>query len=393
MKRDISPQLAIASFVIGIVWVLLPISFGSEEHAAAQGDITAPVLVDLKLEPDRVDTSNGSQAITVTATFTDNLSGFHDAFIIFAPEMGTTQSHSVEFGHIWNPEREEGLLTGVYTDTLTLPQHAAQGWWIIQQLSLVDMVGNRKDYFINSSDGFPEELQAYRFYNGPGVIAPTPPLTYTTYLASILNSVVSTPTPTIPVILQSNGVTILDNYSLQIDEEQNQVRFLGEVQNNTDEEVQKPRIIYGFYNATDELLASGEALIQKSLLPSGTKTCFLFGTDSQVINDAAYLTITVDFRPSGGNFSPLLTIFDHSAVYHEETQSYDIAGRIRNDGMTERRFLQIIGTLYDLNGGVMQCETHYFDIFVLPPGVIGLWRLSFPNVDPTQVGGYRVEGN
>lgn len=129
----------------------------------AQGDITAPVLVDLKIEPQAVDTKARSQTITMTAHFADDLSGYGDAFIIFAPKMGTTQS--IEF-----PFRETSRISGttqngLYQASATLPQYAAEDRWIIRQLSLVDKVGNRKDYFESSSDGMPEYLHQFYFIN------------------------------------------------------------------------------------------------------------------------------------------------------------------------------------------------------------------------------------
>jgi hypothetical protein len=131
---------------------------------STQGDITAPGLADLQIQPSTIDTSNSPQTITVMARFTDDLSGFHDAFIIFVPQIGTTQWHEVQFFH----QRliSGTLLDGIYTDTLVMPQFAAEGRWLVQGIALVDMVGNRKSYCEGCSDGFPEKFKNYWFVNG-----------------------------------------------------------------------------------------------------------------------------------------------------------------------------------------------------------------------------------
>lgn len=152
--------------MLSVVFCLLTAVFFVASSALiirAQGDITAPVLVDLTIEPQTVDTKASSQTITMTAHFTDDLSGYGDAFIIFAPKMGTTQS--IEF-----PFRETSRISGTTQDGLyqvstTLPQYAAEDRWIIRQLSVVDKVGNRKDYFESSPDGMPEYLQQFYFIN------------------------------------------------------------------------------------------------------------------------------------------------------------------------------------------------------------------------------------
>jgi hypothetical protein len=150
MPRPIFPLLLIALAALVVTLLSLP-------GAQAQGDITPPILVDLRLEPRKIDTTGADQAITVTAHFTDDLSGFGGAFIVFAPSIGTTQRHDVQFSGVTGGE--------IYTDTMMIPRYAAEGRWVIIDIAMVDRVGNRIQLFEHDADGV-DEYRTYYFTNG-----------------------------------------------------------------------------------------------------------------------------------------------------------------------------------------------------------------------------------
>lgn len=183
---------------IHIVTILLiGISFGFAVLPSAknQGDITPPELIDLVIEPAIIDTKASSQTITMTAHFVDDLSGYGDAFILFKPSIGTTLL--IEF-----PFRKESLIrgdlkNGYYQSSAILPQYAAQGSWIIQQLSVVDAVGNRIDLVEGgTTDPLPERYYQYKFLNGEEQPTPTP-LPTSTPTATLTPTVEPTPRPTV----------------------------------------------------------------------------------------------------------------------------------------------------------------------------------------------------
>jgi four helix bundle protein len=116
--------------------------------------------------------------------FTDDLSGFHDALMVFNPIVGTTQSASTQpnASHLVTGT----LADGIYVSTLTLPQYAAEGRWTLTALAIVDQVGNR-DYFEVGSNKPPPP---YYFVNVQDNATPTP-------IETVTATPTATPTPTL----------------------------------------------------------------------------------------------------------------------------------------------------------------------------------------------------
>ena len=111
-------------------------------------DTTPPTLVDFSFTPTSVDTTSGSQTITVTAHITDDLAGnagpgyfSSPSQVRFVSPSGNQSVWAMMSGH----ERISGTPTdGVYEYTLTLPQFSEQGTWHVAYLMLVDQVGNTR---------------------------------------------------------------------------------------------------------------------------------------------------------------------------------------------------------------------------------------------------------
>lgn len=126
-----------------LVAVLCSLFFGASVYA--QQDITPPSLLDVRFEPETIDTSKGPATITVTVHVTDDLSGV-DRVTLFFRKPDTTQSAQVSFRHIvWGDEPKEPLLEGRLSATMKLPQYSAYGEWEMYSVTLVDNVGNRID--------------------------------------------------------------------------------------------------------------------------------------------------------------------------------------------------------------------------------------------------------
>lgn len=129
--------------------------------AYAQQDITPPVLLDVKFEPERIDTGNGPATITVTVHVTDDLSGVEDVGLFFR-KPGTTQQAQVEFrpGEIIEGDN----LDGIHRATFTLPQYSAYGEWELYYFMTMDNVGNRSDIWKPEEGDLDEDWLS--IYNG-----------------------------------------------------------------------------------------------------------------------------------------------------------------------------------------------------------------------------------
>ena len=204
--KSVSPRLEPVLFIIAAGCSLLITVLVWGVGVTAQGDITAPVIVDIAFEPNRIDTSEGPATITVTVHVTDDLSGVAHVGLFFRkPE--TTQRAQVEFRHDqgWSEIIEGDALDGVHLATMTLPRYAAEGWWEMYSATVSDNVGNRMDFW-SESDEWPFQ-EPYGFWVGgeatptptatPTIeLSPTSPPNHITYLSSVYGAAAATPIPT-----------------------------------------------------------------------------------------------------------------------------------------------------------------------------------------------------
>ena len=137
------------------------------QPAAAQGDITVPVVVTMTLSPGRIETDNEPQTITATARITDDLSGLVYVQIELGP-LGTTQRTTVFFlpEHLISGDTKDGI----YQTTITLPQFSAWGWWRASFFSIKDPVGN--SFYWGGGPGIPQSLIGVGFTIGPIDVSP-----------------------------------------------------------------------------------------------------------------------------------------------------------------------------------------------------------------------------
>jgi hypothetical protein len=135
--------------------------------ARGQSDSTPPVVIDIDLIPLVIDSRIDAQTITVTARFTDDLSGVLAADIIFMPVDGDDQYVSVGFDG-------DGSTDFNATKTLQVPRFSALGQWRIYRVRMFDMVGNTVQLYSLYDSGpwsLPRHLAGLGFWNGP---KPTP---------------------------------------------------------------------------------------------------------------------------------------------------------------------------------------------------------------------------
>jgi len=144
------PRLVPALFAV-LLFLVAPVT------TIAQQDTTPPVLLELSFTPTAIDTTNSSQDVTVTARFTDALSGFSDGCVYFSsPSQALNR-----VGCFGSYNRISGdALDGVYQTTVTFQQFIEAGTWHITYFYANDFIGNQRVY--NEQDlinlGFPTTL-------------------------------------------------------------------------------------------------------------------------------------------------------------------------------------------------------------------------------------------
>jgi PKD domain len=132
--------------------------------AAAEDDTTPPSLVGLSLSPSSVDTSGGSQTITVAAHITDDLAGFATGRLEFRGPSG--QFLQAEFRQ-WM--LVSGSLTdGIFESVMTVGPFSEQGTWTATAFYLNDQAGNGRVFVDFAAAGFPTGFDV-----GPANVAPT----------------------------------------------------------------------------------------------------------------------------------------------------------------------------------------------------------------------------
>ncbi|MFB3764407.1 MAG: hypothetical protein ACE14P_04065 [Methanotrichaceae archaeon] len=125
-------------------------------------DNTPPSVASFNFAPRVVDISSGSQNITFTVRFIDDLSGISDGEIDgnpIIPSQARFYSESgdnyltVEFRSPSNDPKfnnsnlvSGNKLNGVYVNNMVVPKDAEIGNWTLDYLSVVDEAGNKRDY-------------------------------------------------------------------------------------------------------------------------------------------------------------------------------------------------------------------------------------------------------
>jgi parallel beta-helix repeat protein len=128
------------------------------------GDIAAPVLSALSLTPAAVDVSGGASTIAVSATITDNLAGVRagDQCATFGISYSPVQ---IRFRSPSGGQFRVGIAVpvsaDVYSFPVTVPQHAEQGMWTVEQILLVDCLGNMQRRYASdlAGDGYPTTFE------------------------------------------------------------------------------------------------------------------------------------------------------------------------------------------------------------------------------------------
>jgi hypothetical protein len=120
-------------------------------------DTSAPQLVELSFGPASIDTSAGSQVVTVNARSTDGPAGYQSGSLHFRSPSG----QQVRFGDLGATQRVSGdAFDGTLQTAVQFPQFSEAGTWKLN-VFLIDAVGNSR--FFTDTDlanaGFPTQLE------------------------------------------------------------------------------------------------------------------------------------------------------------------------------------------------------------------------------------------
>eukprot|EP00042_Codosiga_hollandica_P059532 m.919648 g.919648 ORF g.919648 m.919648 type:complete len:5113 (+) comp60190_c0_seq1:147-15485(+) len=113
------------------------------------GDRTAPVLSDVSLSPQQIDTSQAAATLEVTLVVSDDLSGLSSCNVYFGLASSTSTLTSASFGGF--ASLLEGSLTnGTFRTKVSIPRFAAAGQWNLQQVYCCDFTSRCSQVSTNS---------------------------------------------------------------------------------------------------------------------------------------------------------------------------------------------------------------------------------------------------
>jgi hypothetical protein len=145
--------------IFRIIFVLSAILAFEPRHVAAQEDVTSPTLLDFSFSPNIIDTTNSSQAVTVTGEASDDISGVANAAgnVCF---LSPTAAQEV-CGNLQTISRSGSPEVATFEGVITFPQFSESGTWSVRAVQLKDNTNNVGQW--NTPDlqagGFPTELQ------------------------------------------------------------------------------------------------------------------------------------------------------------------------------------------------------------------------------------------
>ena len=107
--------------------------------AWAQSDVTPPVVETCTFTTNSGDITAGPVTVTVTARFTDALSGLNAGIAYFVSPSGAQSAYA----YFTSGQRISGSAQdGTYEGTMEIPRYAEAGEWRIQRFYLADVAGN-----------------------------------------------------------------------------------------------------------------------------------------------------------------------------------------------------------------------------------------------------------
>jgi hypothetical protein len=163
------------------------------------------------------------------------------------------------------------------------------------------------------------------------------------------------------------------------------LHVLGEVDNNSGGNIEFVKITANLFNGSHQLVDTGFTYSDPLVMPNGQKTCF----DVLINNPPAYSSIEFEaptYDPTSSQPSPGLIIVSPSSSV-DGSGYYHIIGQVTNSGAAASKYVQLVGTLYDGGGVVVDCDFTYVNSTDLAPGqtssfdITYIYRPPYANVD------------
>jgi hypothetical protein len=119
--------------------VLAPAVLLGGASAAVAQDVTPPTLVSYSVSPAVVDVTTGDATLDITTQFTDDLSGFESAAVLYsAPGFVSLALAEIDATH-----RTSGdALSGTYMTSIVIPEYSKAGTWTVFSFNARDVQGN-----------------------------------------------------------------------------------------------------------------------------------------------------------------------------------------------------------------------------------------------------------
>jgi len=179
------------------------------------------------------------------------------------------------------------------------------------------------------------------------------------YLSSVLQqsagNATATPIP-VPTPTPSGVVAVLDNHSWYFNKLLSYYFVVGEVENGTDNPIELIQVLITFYDESDNPIYSDSTFVKGEQLSSGEKSCFLLIADGLDTAWARYEFSDITYFDYPDN-SPSLSVSNVTGdvVEYETYEEYEVQGIVRNSSSSAVPFAEMVGTLYNTQGTVVDC--------------------------------------
>ena len=184
-----------------------------------------------------------------------------------------------------------------------------------------------------------------------------------------------TPTPTDTI---GDGVIVRHNHFDYVNDD-GMVIIVGEVRNDSDANATNIRVIVTLYNNRTDVIDSLDVYTWLQVLRPTEKTCF----EAVFLGNPTYNRYGFETLYANTDATPrALEIVSNGAVYLQDEGALNVFGQIRNtEPATSTNealvYPQIVGTLYDEVGRVVDCM--YVSAFAdkLAPQETSIWEMTF----------------
>lgn len=193
----------------------------------------------------------------------------------------------------------------------------------------------------------------------------------------------STPNPTATSI--PPGVSILNNHGTFLN--YGDLYIVGEVYNNTANNLRDVTIYADMFNG-GQLVATYYAFTFMEYLPAHEKTCFRILIPNPPAWDSYQFEAPTYSGYTGSIYN--LTLLRTSG-YIDNVGWYHLLGQVRNDDASAVRWVQPVGTLYNAQGRVVDCQGDRVNSTDLTPGQTSAFDIYFFGEDYSSVTNYHLQ--